>query len=105
MPAMDRNVTCGNCRTSGTKNQLSQHKLRCSGGTLYCPQCPNISTKSRDDLNYHIAKKHSAGGPKNNHTCKECTIEFHSFYSLRHHKQRYHRAETTSSAEKAEMQT
>ena len=30
--------------------------------------------------------KHSATGPKNNHTCKECRIAFSSFYSLRHHK-------------------
>ena len=72
---------------------------------MYCPKCPNFSTKSRDDLRYHIAEKHSAAGPRNNHTCKECSIEFPSFYSLRHHKQRYHTAETTSSGEKAEMQS
>ena len=101
MPAFDRNVkiTCGNCGTSVTKNQLSRHKSRCSGGTLYCPKCLNFFTKSRDDLKYHIAKKHSAAGPKKNHTCKECSIEFPSFYSLRHHKQRYHTAETNSSGQ------
>ena len=73
MPALDRNVnvTCGNCGTSVTKLNLSRHKSRRSGGFLYCPKCPNFSTKSGDDLNYHIAKKHSAAGPKNNHTCKE----------------------------------
>ena len=70
---------------------------------MYCSNCPNLSTKSRDDLNYHIAKKHSAAGPKNNHTCKECSIEFSSFYSLRHHKKRLRTAESTSSGEKADM--
>ena len=107
MPALDRNVkvTCGNCGTSVTKPYLSGHKLRCSGGTLYCPKCPNFFTKPRDDLNYHIAKKHSAAEPKNNHTCKECNNEFPSFYSLRHHKQRYHTAELTSNGEKADMQS
>ena len=107
MPVLDRNVkvTCGNCGTSVTKNQLSRHKSRCSGGTLYCPKCPNFITKSRDDLNYQIAKKHSAAGPKNNDTCKKCSIEFSSFYSLRHHKQRYITTETTSSEEKADMQS
>ena len=54
---------------------------------------------------YHIAEKHSAAGPKNNHTCKKCSIEFPSFYSLRHHKQRYLTAETTSSGEEADMQS
>ena len=65
----------------------------------------HFSTKSGDDLNYHIVKKHSAAGHKNNHTCKECSIEFPSFCSLRRHKQRYHTAETTTSGEKADMQS
>ena len=65
MPALDRNVLviCENCGTSVTKKNLTQHKLRCHSGTLYCPKCPNFSTKSRDDLNYHIAKKHSVPRP------------------------------------------
>ena len=52
MPALDRNVkvTWENCGTSATKYHLSRHKSRCSGGTLYCTQCPNFSTKSRDYL-------------------------------------------------------
>ena len=81
IPVLDRNVkiTCGNCGTSVTKKKLSRHKSSCSGGTLYCPKCPNFFTKLGDDLNY-IAKKHSAAGPKNNHTCEECSIEFRSFF-------------------------
>ena len=107
MPALERNVkvTCENCGTSVTKKHLFRHKSSCSGGTLSCPKCACFFTKSRDVLKYHIAKKHSAAGPKNNHTCKECSIEFPSFYSLRHHKQRYDTAETTPSGEKADMQS
>ena len=56
-------------------------------------------------MKYHIAKKHSAAGPKNIHTCNECSLEFPRFYSLRLHKQRYHTAETTSKEEKAHMQS
>ena len=106
MPALDRNekITCDKRGTQTTKNNFVRHKTRCSAGTIYCTQCPNFSTSSQADLNYHIAKKHSAAGPNNNHTCKECSIEFPSFYSLRLHKQRCHTAETTFSAEKAEMQ-
>ena len=68
MAALDQNVkvTCENCGSSVTKNQLSRHKSRCSGGKLYCPKCPNFFTKSRDDLSYHIAQKHSAAAPKKN---------------------------------------
>ena len=107
MPALDRNVkvTCGNCGTSVTKKNLSRHKLRCRGGTLYCTNCPIFSTTSRAHLNYHIAKKTQCSRSNNSHTCKECSIEFPSFYSLRHHKQRYHTAKTTSSREKVDMQS
>ena len=58
MPALDRNVkvTCGICGTSVAMKNLSRHKLSCGGGTLSCPECPIFFTKSRDDLNYHIAK-------------------------------------------------
>ena len=92
MPALDRNVkvTCENCGTSVTKYHLSRLKLRCSGGTLYCPKCPNFSTKSRDDLNYHIAKQHSASSPSKTYNCKLSHAEFPGFYALRQHKNTQH---------------
>ena len=95
MPALGRNVKVfsGNCGTSVTKQKISRHKSRCSGGTFYCPKCPNFSTTSEDDLNYHIAKKHSAAGSKNSHTCKECHAEFPGFYALRQHKNTQHRTQ------------
>ena len=92
MPALDRNfkVTCGDCGFSVTKKHLSRHKLRCSGGTLYCPKCPNFSTKSRDDLIYHIAKQHSAAGPSKTYKCNLCHAEFPGFFALRQHKNTQH---------------
>ena len=92
MPALDRNVkvTCENCGTSVTKYHLSRHKSRCSRGALYCTQCPNFSTKSRDDLNYHIAKQHSAAGPSKTYKCNLCHAQFPGFYALRQHKNTQH---------------
>ena len=92
MLALDQNVkvTCGDCGTSVTKYNLSRHKSRCSGGALYCPICPNISTKSRDDLNYHIAKQHSAAGPSKTYNCKLSHAEFPGFFALRQHKNTQH---------------
>ena len=92
MPALDRNVkhSSENCGTLVTKKTLSRHKSRCSGGTLYCPKCPNFSTKSRDDLIYHIAKQHSAAGPSKIYNCKLCYAEFPGFYALRQHKNTQH---------------
>ena len=92
MPALDRSVkvTCGKCGTSVTEKHLSRHKSRCSGGTLYCANCPNFSTKSRHDLNYHLAKKHATPPLKNTHKCKICFKEFSGFYALRQHKTSEH---------------
>ena len=92
MPALGRNVkvTCENCGTSVTKQKISRHKSRCSGGTLYCTQCPNFFTKSIDVLNYHIVKQHSAAGPSKTYKCKLCHAEFPGFYALRQHKNTQH---------------
>ena len=92
MPSLNQNekVTCENCGTSVTKKNLSRHKLRCHGVRLYCPKCPNFSTKSRDELNYHIAKKHSVPRPSITYKCKQCHAEFTGFYALRQHKNTQH---------------
>ena len=81
MPSLSRNekVTCENCGTQTTKVILARHKKRCSVGTLYCTQCPNFSTKSRKDLNYHFAKKHSASKLDVTFKCKLCYQEFPGF--------------------------
>ena len=57
---------------------------------MYCPKCPNFSTKSRDDLNYHITKKHSVPSPPITYKCKLCHAEFRGFYALRQHKNTQH---------------
>ena len=92
MPALDQNVkvTCENCGTSVTKQKISRHKLRCSGVTFFCPKCPILFTKSRDDLSYHIAKQHSAAGPSKTYKSNLCHAEFSGFYALRQHKSTQH---------------
>ena len=57
---------------------------------MYCTQCPNLSTKSQSDLNYHIAKKHSARKPDITFQCKLCYQEFPAFYALRQHRNTQH---------------
>ena len=88
MPALDRNVkvTGANCGPSVTQQQLSRHKSLCSGGTLYCTNCPNFSTKSTDVLNYRMAKKHATPRTKTTHKYKLCFKECSGFYALRQHK-------------------
>ena len=66
MPSFNRNekVTCERSGVQITKLNLARHKKSYSAGTLYCTQCPNFSTLSQDDLNYHIAKHSAAGASK-----------------------------------------
>ena len=92
MPALDQNVkvTCGNCGASLTKKLLSCHKSSCSGGTLFCPKRPNFFTKSRDNLTYHIAKRHSVPRPSITYRCKLCHAGFSGFPALRQHKNTQH---------------
>ena len=95
MPSVNRNekVTCENCGVQITKYNLARHKKRCSAGTLYCNQCPNFSTLSQDDLNYHFAKQHNAAGPSKTYKCNLCHAEFPGFYALRQHKNSQHRTQ------------
>ena len=83
-------ITCENCGTQTTRNNIVRHKKRCSVGTLYCAQCPNFSEKSQNDLNYHIVKKHSAQKPDITFRCKLCYQEFPGFYALRQHRHTQH---------------
>ena len=92
MPLLNRNekVTCENCGTQITNLNLARHTKSCSGGTLYCTQCPNFSTKSQNDLDYHIVKKHSAPKPEVTFKCKLCYHEFPGFYALRQNRNTQH---------------
>ena len=73
-----------------TNRNIVRQNTRCSAGTLYCTQCPNFSTTSHDDLNYHIPRKHSASKPVVTFKCKLCYEEFPGFYALRQHKNTQH---------------
>ena len=88
MPSLTRyeKVTCENRGTQTTKLYLARHKKKCSAGTLFCTQCPNFSTISENDLNYHIAKKHSAPKLDVTFNCNLCYQEFPGFYALRQHR-------------------
>ena len=83
-------ITSENCVTRITRNNVVRHKSRCSGGTLYCPKCPNFFTKSIEDVNYHIAKKHNVPTPSITYKSKLCHAVFPGFFDLRQHKNTQH---------------
>ena len=92
MPSLNRyeKVICENCGTQTTMLNLARHKKSCCAATLYCTQCPNFSTKSQNDLNYHIANKHSAPKPDVTFKCILRYQEFPGLYALRQHRNTHH---------------
>ena len=93
-----------NWGTQTTKLNLARHKKRCSVGTLFCTQCPSFSTKSQNDLNYHIAKKYSAPRPDITFKCKLCFHEFPGFYALRQHRNTQHGMQIGSGTRDADVE-
>ena len=97
-------ITCENCGILTTRNNNVRHKKRCSVGTLYCTQCPNFSTKPLRDLNYHIAKKHSAPNHDVSFKCKLFYQEFPGFYVLRQHRNTQHGMQIESGTRDVEVE-
>ena len=83
-------IACENCGTRTTRNKIVRHKKSCSAGTLYGTHCPKFSTKSRSDLNYDFAKKHSARKPDVIFKCTFCYQQLPGLYALRQHRNPQH---------------
>ena len=83
-------IACENCGSQTTRNNIVRHKKSCSAGTLYCTHCPDFSTKSQNDLKYHIVKKHSAPKLDVTFKCKLCFQGIPGFYALSQHRNTQH---------------
>ena len=92
MPAQDRNqpIECDKCGKSIVKTNISRHKKKCMRGSLFCPECPKFIARTKEELDYHTAKKHRKEDLTTKFTCTECMLTIHSFYALRKHKKSLH---------------
>ena len=91
MPSLTRKekITCEDCGTQTKRNNIVRQMESCSAGTLYCAHCPNFSTKSPNDLNYHIANT----VPQNLKSTSNVNFALKSFqgiYALRQHRNTQH---------------
>ena len=92
MSAPDRKKTieCDKCGKRIVKTNISRHKKTCMRGSLFCPECPKLTARTKKELDYHIAKKHRKEDLSKKFTNTECMLTFHSFYALRRHKKSLH---------------
>ena len=98
LPALTRKkiITSIIYGTQTSKNILVGDKNRCTSGTLDFAKCPNFSTHSQVDLNFHMTKNHSSSQSKTVHKCQICHHVFASFYSLNLQTQKLHNTKSIS---------
>ena len=91
MPYLNHNekASCENCGTQTTQFNLARHRKRCSVVSTICSSCTNFSTKSRAEMNYRLARKHSKPTARK---CKISDKDFNSFYKLPEQKRKEHGA-------------
>ena len=79
------------------RKHILRHKKSCKKGILFCPECPKFAAETEEKLNYHKVKKHGKKPLNNFFTCSECKLNFHSFYTLRMHKESFHKIKEQTS--------
>ena len=60
MPSLNRHekVQCGDCGNMYIRQHASRHRKSCQAGIISCPDCKYF-TYNKQDMNYHVAKKHA----------------------------------------------
>ena len=105
LSSIRKKITCEDCGTQTARNIIVRHKKRCSAGSLTCPSCTKFSTKSRAEMKYHTAKKHSKATARFVYKSKICDKDFDSFYSLREYKRDVHGAQRGSGVQNVVLHT
>ena len=94
MPALNRNekVKCEDCGNMFTRKNAARHQKRCEKQEeRKCSKC-HFHTKNKDEMNYHVAKKHAPASSLQSTVCSSCEREFASYYSLQQHRRKEHGA-------------
>ena len=86
----DEKVTCDNCVTWTTRNNVARHKTGILLEPLHVPFVP--SSQQNPELKWTIRwpQKHSATNTKAAHDCKRCDENFHGFYFQRQQRRKEH---------------
>ena len=94
MPTLNRNekVKCVDCGNMYIRQNAARHRKRCEKQAEHkCSKC-HFHTKNKDEMNYHVAKKHAPASSKQSTMCSSCEQKFPSYYSLQQHRRKEHGA-------------
>ena len=94
MPTLNRNekVKCGDCVNLYTRQNAARHQKRCEKQKEHkCPICHSY-TRSKEQMGYHVAKKHAEPLSKQSTVCPSCEQDFPSYISLQYHRRKEHGA-------------
>ena len=94
MSALNRNekMNCEDCAQEYRRADAARHRKRCEKQKEHkCPNC-HFYTKNKEEMGYHVAKKHAQPSSKHSTDCPSCEQEFPSYYSLQQHQRKEHGA-------------
>ena len=94
MPALNKNekIKCEKCGDDYRTSDAARHQRRCQHKDEHkCPNC-NFMCKKKQEMDYHVAKKHAERSSKQSTVCPSCEQEFPSYYSLQQHRRKEHGA-------------
>ena len=76
-PALNRNekVKCEDCGKEYSTANAARHRKSCQAGIISCLDCKYF-TYNKQEMNYHLAKKHSPSTSKQSTVCSSCEKEF-----------------------------
>ena len=80
MPSLNRNekVQCGDCGNMYVRQHAARHRKSCQAGIISCPDCKYFNY-NKQEMNYHVAKKHAPSTSKQSMVCSPCEQEFPSY--------------------------
>ena len=86
---MKRNekVHCGDCGDKYVRPHAARHRKSCQAGIFSCPGC-KFFTYNKQEMNYHVPKKHAPSTSKQSMVCSSCEKEFLSYFSHQQHRRK-----------------
>ena len=94
MLAFNRNekIKCEKCGDNYRRSNAARRRKRCENLEEHERSNCLFYTKSKEEMGYHVAKKHAQPISKQSAVFPSCEQKFPSYYSLQQHRRKEHRA-------------